>query len=265
MTECNHDLAERETMCADGWCPICLQTALVAADKQLATEREKREHDVGILMNQRTERDATIQQLRSQLAAERAKVLRPMIFDPEHYPEYRIVQLEQQLATDDVQAEAYVRRIQELNQQLADSQRKHGMALDALAVEGAEREKYAEAEKQWKDWQFRATDLKDALNAEREKTEEAYEIGNAAIKVERDENKLLSSQLAAAQALCKSYVPAHSSLQAGTSYLDAAIAEATKPLVDALKLIAELSSMRDSFEATAIARNALAAVKEGKQ
>ncbi len=61
--ECHHDLSERETMCADGWCPICLQAALHDADKQLAAERE--EHAKALLAKQ-----TRIEIFQRQLAAE---------------------------------------------------------------------------------------------------------------------------------------------------------------------------------------------------
>jgi len=34
MSECSHDLAERETACADGFCPLCLRTELAEAKEQ---------------------------------------------------------------------------------------------------------------------------------------------------------------------------------------------------------------------------------------
>jgi hypothetical protein len=34
--ECNHDLAEQETACADGFCPICATAKIVQLERELA-------------------------------------------------------------------------------------------------------------------------------------------------------------------------------------------------------------------------------------
>jgi hypothetical protein len=43
MSECNHDLSERETACADGMCPLCLSAELEATRAKLeAAEAERK-------------------------------------------------------------------------------------------------------------------------------------------------------------------------------------------------------------------------------
>ncbi len=66
--ECMHDLAERETMCADGWCPICLQSALRDADAALAAERESSQQLRELMDSELKRMEKEIQQLREQLA-----------------------------------------------------------------------------------------------------------------------------------------------------------------------------------------------------
>jgi hypothetical protein len=78
--KCQHDLAERETMVADGYCPVCLSAALAAAELQLKSfakaekiwhqEREQLEQQLAV------ERDfspiaAKCLELEKELAAER--------------------------------------------------------------------------------------------------------------------------------------------------------------------------------------------------
>lgn len=52
--ECNHDLYEQETACADGFCPICATAEIVRLNNELAAaiasideERERAQSEVG--------------------------------------------------------------------------------------------------------------------------------------------------------------------------------------------------------------------------
>lgn len=45
-TECAHDLAERETACADGFCPLCMQHRLC----ELERDRERLDFIIRVLM-----------------------------------------------------------------------------------------------------------------------------------------------------------------------------------------------------------------------
>jgi len=58
MTDCTHDLAERETACADGMCPLCLARQVADMNAAISTANEARRDAWRLKERAETERDA---------------------------------------------------------------------------------------------------------------------------------------------------------------------------------------------------------------